>query len=78
MRKLFRFETQRGPFFIAGERDRFHVVFEDESLGSYATPQQAAEDVAGGHTFSPPGGFDTATLGIPYDVSEWERLPSAT
>jgi hypothetical protein len=27
---------------------RFHPVYDDESLGGYATPQQAAEDLAGG------------------------------
>lgn len=74
MRKLYRFDTRVGPFFIAEHNGRYHPVFRDESLGSYATPQQAAEDLAGGHTFSLPGGVDPARLGIPSDVSEWERL----
>jgi len=73
MRKLFVWNTRIGPFYIA-EYGRFHPVFEDESLGSYATPQQAAEDLAGGHTFSISSGIDTATLGIPDEVTEWERI----
>jgi hypothetical protein len=45
-----------------------------ESLGSYSNPQQAADDLAGGHTFSISSGVDTATLGIPDDLGEWERV----
>lgn len=74
MRKLFVWNTRIGPFYIAEYQGRFHPVFEDESLGSYATPQQAAEDLAGGHTFSISSGIDTATLGIPDEVTEWERI----
>lgn len=74
MRKLYVYKTRVGPFYIAEHGGRFHPVFDDESLGSYATPEQAAEDLAGGYTFSPPGGVDPAKLGIPEDLSEWERL----
>ena len=74
MRKLFVWNTKIGPFYIAEFQGRFHPVFEDDSLGSYSTPQQAAEDLAGGHTFSISSGIDTANLGIPDDITEWERL----
>ena len=74
MRKLFVRNTRIGPFYIAEIGGRFHPVFEDESLGSYARPDQAAEDVAGVHTFSISSGIDTSTLGIPEDLSEWERV----
>jgi hypothetical protein len=74
MRKLFVWNTKIGPFYIAEHQGRFHPVFEDDSLGSYDTAQQAAEDLAGGHTFSISGGVDTATLGIPEEVTEWERI----
>jgi len=73
MRKLFYWNTRVGTFFIAEIDGRSHPVFDDESLGSRARPQQAAEDLAGGHTFSVGRGIDTATLGIPQDVSEWHR-----
>lgn len=74
MRKLYVRETRIGPFYIAESEGWFHVIYGDESLGSYKTPEQAAEDVAGGHTFSIPGAIDTASLGIPYDLSEWQVL----
>lgn len=74
MRKLYAYRTRIGTFYIAEHNGRFHPVFEEESLGSYATTQQAAGDLAGGHTFSPSSGRDTSKLGIPDDLSEWERL----
>jgi hypothetical protein len=73
MRKLYVWKTKVGPFYIAQIDDRFHPVFEDESLGSYHSPASAADDLAGGHTFSVGSGIDTAELGIPYDIREWER-----
>ena len=76
MRSLFVWNTGIGPFYIAEMDGRFHPVYDGESLGSCARPEQAAEDVAGGHTFSIPGGIDTATLGIPVDLSEWNRVPA--
>jgi hypothetical protein len=41
-------------------------------LGSYQAAQQAAEDLAVGHTFSLSSGLYTATLGIPDDISRWK------
>jgi hypothetical protein len=76
MRKLFFFKTSIGTFYIAEHNGRFHPVFGDESLGSYVTAQQAAEDLAGGHTSSISGDIDSSTLGIPQDVLEWEKLQS--
>jgi hypothetical protein len=75
MRNLFVWNTSIGPFYIAEREGRYHVVFEDDSLGGYATPAQAAGDVAGGHTFGIRPGIDTATLGIPEDLAEWRRIP---
>ena len=74
MRRLYSFKTRVGTFYITEHNGRFHPLFEDENLGSYATAQQAAEDLAGGHTSSLSGGIDSSTLGIPEDVSEWEKL----
>ena len=74
MRKLFVWNTRIGPFYIAESQGRYHPVFEDESLGSYETAQRAADDLAGGHTFSISSGIDTATLGIPDEVTGWERM----
>ena len=75
MKLLFAYQPRVGKFFIGQSPDgRFHPIFDDESLGSYVSPQQAADDLAGGHTFSPSGGFDTSTLGISEDISDWGRL----
>jgi hypothetical protein len=48
MKKLYQWSTRIGLFYIAEHNGRFHPVYDDESLGGYATPQQAAEDLAGG------------------------------
>lgn len=74
MRKLYVYHTEIGPFYIAELQGRFHVLYREESLGSYTTPSSAADDVAGGHTFSIRGGVNTATLGIPRDLNRWQRL----
>ena len=75
MRKLYVYETSAGAFYIAEHNGRFHPLFHEEDLGSYATPQQAAEDLANGHTFSLPGGIDASDLGIPDDLAGWEKIP---
>ena len=75
MRLLYVWTTRLGPFCIAQSDDgRFHPLCNGQSLGSYASPQQAAADLAGGHAFSAASGVDTATLGIPEDLREWERV----
>ena len=75
MRKLYLYETPAGPFYIAEDKGRFHPVFREESLGSYATPQQAAEDLARGHTFSIADEIEPSDLGIPDELSGWEKIP---
>jgi len=74
MRRLYAFTTRVGMFYIAEHDGRFHPLYRDESLGSYSQPSQAADDLAGGHTFSAGGGIDTSHLGIPADLTEWDRL----
>lgn len=69
----YSYETKVGTFFIVSKQGRFHVRFDDDDLGNYVTAQQAAEDVAGGHTFSPSCGVDTSKLGIPDNLSEWDQ-----
>jgi hypothetical protein len=76
MRNLYARDTRIGTFYIAEAEGLFHIIYDEESLGSYARPEQAAEDVAGGHTFSISSGIDTSTLGIPNDLTEWQRLQS--
>lgn len=75
MHKQYVFETSKGDFYIAELEGRFHVLYRDESLGSYHSPRAAIDDLAHGHTFSPRGGFDTGTLGISDNINDWQRLP---
>jgi hypothetical protein len=75
LHKMYSFDTRVGVFFIAQSPDeRFHPVFNDDSLGSYHSAGAAAEDLAGGRTPSVTGVRDTSALGIPPDVSEWTRV----
>jgi len=72
---LYSHRTGAGIFYIAQSDDgRFHPVFQEESLGSYATPAMAAEELAGGHTFSAPGILDTTILAISEDLLEWDSI----
>jgi hypothetical protein len=49
-------------------------LFREEKLGSYATTQQAVDDLTAGHVIESFGGLNTATLEIPNRVQEWARL----
>lgn len=75
MNLLYEFVTDAGSFYVGqSEGGRFHRRFEGDSLGSDAEAWQAAEDLAGGHTFSAGAGIDRASLGIPPAPSEWRPL----
>jgi len=74
MRLLYVYHTRIGPFYIGEQNGRFHPIYDDDSLGSYASDWQAAEDLAGGHTFSISSGIDTSTLGIPEHLGAWEKV----
>lgn len=74
---MWHFSTRKGIFYIVPKDGRFTVMFQDEPLGNYSTPQQAADDVAGGHTFTPSCGVDTSTLGISEDLGSWIKGPPA-
>jgi hypothetical protein len=74
MEKLYAWHTRIGSFYIAESGGRFHVFYQDEELGDYASPDSALGDVTGGHIFSIAGGIDTATLRIPESLNKWSRL----
>ena len=74
IKALYFWKTGVGTFYIVFDGQRHHPIFENESLGSYSQAWQAAEGLAGGHTFSLASGDDTAELGIPEDVSEWNKV----
>ena len=68
---MYLYHTKVGAFAIIHRADRWHITFRNEVLGSYEYAQQAAKDLACGHTSTPPGWLDTSKLGIPEDISEW-------
>ncbi|WP_139189468.1 hypothetical protein [Thalassobaculum litoreum] len=70
----FQYTTTSGTVSLIPEKDgRYAIKFQDEHLGSYQTPGAAADDVSGGHTYSPSDGTDLGALGIPEDLGEWEK-----
>jgi hypothetical protein len=68
----FYYKTPKGTVSIVQRSGRWHVMFQDESLGSYISPHQAADDVGGGHTFTPRSGIDLGSLNIPRDLDDWD------
>jgi hypothetical protein len=72
MEKLCVWHSSVGPFYIVVSNGLYYPVYVGELLGSYISPQYAADDLADGHTAPPGSGLDTATLNIPYDLAEWE------
>lgn len=71
---MWSYSTPKGVFYIIKKTGRFHVIYDDEDLGSYATPQQAVDDVSAGHTFWPSSGIDPGELGISDDLGDWEYI----
>jgi hypothetical protein len=71
--RIFRYDTRKGPVYLwPQESGRYAIVYDEENLGSYHSAEAAADDAAGGHTFSPPNGVDLATLGLPKSPLELE------
>lgn len=75
----YQYHTHAGTVSLLPEAGgRYKVMFGGDNLGSYHSPEAAADDVSGGHTFVPPGGADLGALGIPGDLGEWDKKPFAT
>jgi hypothetical protein len=73
-RPLYRFNTEKGPFYIAEFKKRFYLLYKDEeSFGSYATPEDAAEGVDL-VPFLALRGLNVSALKIPKDLKKWEQL----
>ena len=73
MHGYWQFRTEHGAFRIVPDAARFVAFFESEPLGSYASAEQALEDLVGGSTAWPSIG-DPANFGLPDDLSEWEFM----
>ena len=67
------FKTQAGTFMIVPKHGQWHLIFQDDRLGSYATAEEAADALASGQAFSLRGRVDTSNLGIPRGIGEWSR-----
>lgn len=68
---IYKFESKVGPIYIKLQDGHWHVIHDDENLGSYATAQLALDDLVGGHTYWPSSGVDPSTLGISDDFEDW-------
>lgn len=75
MQTLYTFQTRKGLARIDQnpKNKLFYAVFNDESLGSYHSPEQAAEELSAGCTFIPVSGVEIGTLGIPSELGGWNR-----
>lgn len=71
----FACRTRFGTFSIVPHGGRWLAMYGNENLGSYHRPEAALDDLVGGHTFTPSNGVDTSEVGLPEDLSEWERRP---
>lgn len=72
----FRHDSSTGPFFIHLEADgRWHVVWEGDDLGSFDSPEVAAEEVADGCTFWPKSG-NPALMNLSPELKAWTPLDS--
>jgi hypothetical protein len=74
MNRRWIFETESGTFSIEQRDNRFHPIYDDESLGSYDSPQAALDDLVGGHTYGLSNGLDSSEVGLPDDLSEWTLI----
>jgi hypothetical protein len=67
----YRYRTVAGVFEIVPRRHRWHILFEGQDLGGYATARQAADSVAAGLSFFPSNGVDPGTLSISHELRDW-------
>jgi hypothetical protein len=66
-----------GVFRIVPHFGRYRVMSEDESLGSYATPRAAVDELCCG-TLAPRRGIETSQSGLPANLSDWNFVLSRT
>ena len=76
MKKIARWNTEIGIFYIGFAPGQYHVIFNGYSLGAYDDPQCAVDYLVYGYidtvrhpvTKEP---ISTSTLGFPEDFSDW-------
>ena len=62
--------SSRGRIEIVRYSTGWNVIFKGEELGTYSSPDHAADDVGGGHTYSPSDGTDFELLSISRDLAD--------
>jgi hypothetical protein len=78
MRILLSYPTEIGIFDIGQcEERKYHPIFNDESLGSYASIQEAVDNLVANKTvtiihFETKEKIDTSKLDIPQDYTQWD------
>lgn len=70
---MYLYRTQAGDFSIIPNSGRWYTLFQEELLGTYTSPEQAAFDLSVGHVLTPPVEIDFAALAIPRELSRWEE-----
>ena len=65
-------------FRIVPHFGRYRVMYEDENLGSYATPRAAVDELCGGNTLVPRTLIEKSHCGLPVSLSEWNFVLSRT
>ncbi|MCP3475531.1 hypothetical protein NLM33_35165 [Bradyrhizobium sp. CCGUVB1N3] len=68
------FRTHAGQAQIFPTRRGFALVFDDKTLGLYASPAAAAKDLTNGRCAWPFAG-DPSKMGIPEKIGEWQWVP---
>ncbi len=56
---------------VADRGGRWMLLVNGDAVGSYFSPEQAADDAAGQHTGH--HGYDSSSRAAPEDLGEWER-----
>ncbi len=69
---MWYFKTRHGTVKIVPYQGRYHIIYNEDNLGSYISPQQAIDDAAGGYTSTPTNEVDLGDLGLPADIGEWQ------
>ncbi len=72
----FLFRSPVGVFVIREKAGRWQLWIDDGLLGSYHSPEAAADDVRAHVTGWPEWDERRASPHDPADLSEWERRPS--
>jgi hypothetical protein len=70
--KGFRFGSAQGSFYILPGNNGWEATFGNTSLGAFASPEHAADQLARGACCDSLVELDTATLEVPEQLADWE------